>query len=208
MPIVSKANLLSCKLQTQMGTKDYTKKNKDRKIGTTSNSASFPAFHILHYCLDRAYGSTSSVSLAPRSSMKYTKWVTTFYWKGMGLRTNVNPIQHAKEILLYKAGTKAGPDYHPRCDKWRQSPTSVIGNIHPSFRGFFMASPVLFSPSSWSQAYRHSFFTKIFILNLCCVCLCAYAMCVQDPPEARRGIDQVPWGEVTGDWAAAWGCYS
>lgn len=187
MPIVSKANLLSCELQTQMGTKDYTKKNKDRKLGTTLDSSSLPAFHLLHFCLDRASRSTSSVSLAPRSSMKYTKWVIAFYWKGMELRTNMNPIHLPKVILLYKAGTKVGPDYHPHCNKWRQSPTSIIGDIHPSSRGFFMASPVLFSPSFWSQAYRHSLFTEIFILIYV---MCTYVLmsCVckflQRPEEA------------------------
>lgn len=189
-----------------MRTKGYTKQNKPRKLGTTLDSASLPAFHLLHYCLDCAYRSTSSVSLASLSSMKYTKWVTAFYWKGVGLRTNMNPIQLQKVILLYKAGTKAGPNYHPHSNKWRQSPASIAGDIHPSSRGFFMASPVLFPPRFWSQTYRHSLFYRNICFNLCYVLLCAYAMCAQVPPEARRGIDQVPWCEVTGDWSAAWGC--
>lgn len=189
-----------------MRTKGYTKQNKPRKLGTTLDSASLPAFHLLHYCLDCACRSTSSVSLAPLSSMKRTKWVTAFYWKGVGLRTNMNPIQLQKVILLYKAGTKAGPNYHPHSNKWRQSPASIAGDIHPSSRGFFMASPVLFPPRFWSQTYRHSLFYRNICFNLCYVLLCAYAMCVQVPPEARRGIDQVPWGKVTGDWSAAWGC--
>lgn len=179
--------VLSCELQTQMRTKDYTRQNKPRKLGTTLDSASLPAFHLLHYCLDCAYRSTSSVSLAPLSLMKCTKWVTAFYWKGMGLRTNMNPIQLQKVILLYKAGTKAGPNYHPHSHKWRQSPASVAGDIHPSSRGFFMASPVLFPPRFWSQTYRHSLFTEIFIL-IYVMCSYVHMLCVckflQRPEEA------------------------